>query len=89
MSVALPTTAESASGPHQECVGCASVSPNGADLASGSWDKANRIWKTESWTIFGGRLEGYENLVTDISFSPDGERIVSSSHDGTITTLGD
>ncbi|KAG8831557.1 hypothetical protein FRC17_002971, partial [Serendipita sp. 399] len=43
-----------------------------------------RIWDVETGQQLGASLEGHEYAVTSVAFSPDGQRIVSSSYDRTV-----
>lgn len=66
-------------------------SPDGRQLASGG-DRSNekslldsnpvRIWKLQAdrW-VFERRLIGHKEAISSLSFSPDGKRLVSGSHD--------
>ena len=55
------------------------VSPDGATLASASWDQTVRLWP-----LAGGAprvLEGHTQNVNGVAFSPDGRTLVSVSYD--------
>ena len=58
------------------------VSPDGATLASASWDRTIRLWP-----IPGGEprvLEGHTQNVNGVAFAPDGRALVSAGYDATI-----
>ncbi|EJC98463.1 WD40 repeat-like protein [Fomitiporia mediterranea MF3/22] len=69
---------------HARCIACVAFSPNGARVASGSWDNTVRIWDAESGDVISGPLEGHEDHVRSVAFSPDGARVISGSDDKTI-----
>jgi cytochrome c len=58
------------------------VSPDGATLASASWDHTVRLWP-----LAGGAarvLEGHSQNVNGVAFTPDGNTVVSVSYDLTV-----
>jgi cytochrome c len=58
------------------------LSPDGATLASASWDQTVRLWP-----LAGGAprvLEGHTQNVNGVAFSPDGRTLVSVSYDQSI-----
>ncbi|KAJ7665615.1 WD40 repeat-like protein [Mycena rosella] len=59
-------------------------SPDGALVASGSWDKTICVWDAQTCALAAGPFEGHTDLVLSICFSPDGSRIASGSDDGTL-----
>jgi WD40 repeat protein/ribosomal protein L40E len=68
---------------HTGYVYSVAYSPDGSRIASGSGDKAIKIWDAES-----GRelqvLEGHTDNVISVAYSPDGSRIASGSGNKTI-----
>ena len=58
------------------------VSPDGATLASASWDHTVRLWP-----LGGGAprvLEGHTQNVNGVAFTPDGKAVVSAAYDLTL-----
>ncbi len=58
------------------------VSPDGATLASASWDHTVRLWP-----LTGGAprlLEGHTQNVNGVAFTPDGKAVVSAAYDLTL-----
>ena len=58
------------------------VSPDGATLASASWDRTARLWP-----LSGGAprvLEGHEQNVNAVAFMPDGRLLVTAGYDATL-----
>ncbi|MCG8423661.1 MAG: protein kinase [Proteobacteria bacterium] len=68
---------------HPETVGTASFSPDGSRIASGSADKAVRIWNADG-TGEPAVLHGHSDSIYSTAFSPDGTRVVSGSWDHTL-----
>lgn len=55
------------------------VSPDGARLASASWDHTVRIWSLSDGTQ--QVLEGHAQNVNGVAFTPDGRSLVSAGYD--------
>jgi len=58
------------------------VSPDGATLASASWDRTIRLWPLK-----GGEprvLNGHDQNVNGVAFSRDGKFLVSAAYDATV-----
>jgi WD40 repeat protein len=68
---------------HENLVNCVSYSPDGARIASGSWDRTVRVWDVTSGVEL-AVLRGHEDYVNCVSYSPDGARIASGSSDKTV-----
>ncbi|MDO9057494.1 MAG: c-type cytochrome, partial [Bradyrhizobium sp.] len=67
---------------HEAPIAALAVSPDGATLASASWDRTVRLWP-----LAGGSaraLEGHTQNVNGVAFSPDGRTLVSVSYDLTV-----
>lgn len=59
------------------------MSPDGATLASASWDRTIRLWPLRD----GGAprvLEGHQDNINGVAFSPDGAVLVSAGYDATL-----
>ena len=70
---------------HEAPIAALAVSPDGATLASASWDRTVRLWP-----LAGGAaraLEGHTQNVNGVAFSPDGRTLVSVSYDLTRADL--
>ncbi len=69
-----------------------SISPDGATLASASWDRTVRLWPLGGGIFsgifgFGGSprtLEGHQQNVNGVAFTPDGKALVSVGYDLTL-----
>jgi cytochrome c len=65
---------------HRGPIVALAVSPDGARLASASWDHTVRVWSLGD----GGQqvLEGHAQNVNGVAFTPDGRSLVSAGYDG-------
>ena len=67
---------------HTAPISALAVSPDGATLASASWDQTVRLWP-----LAGGAprvLEGHTQNVNGVAFTPDGRMLVSVSYDQSV-----
>ncbi|MBV9954483.1 MAG: c-type cytochrome [Pseudolabrys sp.] len=67
---------------HTAPIAALAVSPDGATLASASWDHTVRLWP-----VSGGEprvLEGHSQAVNGVAFTPDGRNVVSAGYDQTL-----
>jgi cytochrome c len=67
---------------HTAPIAALAVSPDGATIASASWDRTIRLWP-----LGGGAprvLEGHQQNVNGIAFMPDGRALVSAGYDATV-----
>jgi WD40 repeat protein len=69
---------------HTGAINCASYSPDGCHVVTGSSDRTIRIWDAETGAVVGEPLEGHTESVQSVAYSPDGRHIVSGSLDKTI-----
>jgi cytochrome c len=67
---------------HTAPIAALAASPDGATLASASWDQTVRLWP-----LAGGAprvLEGHTQNVNGVAFAPDGSTLVSVSYDQSV-----
>ena len=64
-------------------MGPLSFSPDGATLASGSYDTTIRIWDVETGEEL-KTLSGHTDWVNSLAFSPDGKTLASGGWDHTV-----
>ena len=57
-------------------------SPDGARLATGSFDKSIRLWDVETRTLV--RAITGDNMITSLAFTPDGKRIAGGGWENAI-----
>ncbi|KAJ1300351.1 hypothetical protein OPQ81_005171 [Rhizoctonia solani] len=69
---------------HSDWVRSVSYSPNGALIASGSYDGTIIVWNAYTGEKALPPLTAHSNWVFSVDFSPDSTRLVSSSKDRTI-----
>jgi len=68
---------------HTAPIAALAVSPDGATLASASWDRTVRLWPLAG----GGAprvLEGHQQNVNGVAFMPEGRALVSAGYDATV-----
>ena len=66
---------------HGDAVYDIAFSPDGAIMATGSYDKTVGVWRLEEGRQIGS-LAGHTDQVFRVAFSPDGKRLASCSGDG-------
>jgi WD40 repeat protein len=59
-------------------------SPDGALLATASWDATVRLWEVATGQPHGAPLEGHTDAVYGVAFSPDGALLATTSQDRTV-----
>ncbi len=82
-AVAIPASSVRALSGHTETAYDVTFSPRGDLVASASFDRSIKVWKTSDGSLV-GTLEGHEGKVLAITFSPDGGTILSGSEDKTL-----
>ena len=78
----IASTAQTLTG-HTGWVESISWSPNGKYIASGSFDRAVRIWNANTGTCI-HTLEGHTESIYSVAWSPDSKHIASGADDITI-----
>jgi WD40 repeat protein len=68
---------------HSEPVSAVAFGPDGRSVASGSSDKAIKVWDVQTRALI-HTLEGHDNGVASVAFSPDGHILASGSWDNTV-----
>jgi WD40 repeat protein len=67
---------------HYRSVTSVVFSPDGSQIASGSYDNTARIWDARTGQEV-AKMNGHTRYVTSVVFSPDGSQIASGSEDNT------
>ncbi|HEU4405637.1 MAG TPA: protein kinase [Polyangiaceae bacterium] len=85
--VALHSPLSAAVLPHSDGARAAAFSPDGRRIATGTSDKALRVWAAD------GRgaplvLSGHEDRISSVAWSPDGRRLATASFDKTARVWG-
>jgi len=62
---------------------CGAFAPGGDLLATGSKDRAIRLWDLDTGTVK-NRLVNHQDHVTSLAFTPDGKTLASGSRDRTV-----
>jgi len=68
---------------HREQVASLAFSPDGTTLATGSYDRAVRLWDASTGKLL-HTVEGHQEKVEALAFSPDGKLLASGGWDRTV-----
>jgi WD40 repeat protein len=68
---------------HKSTVSCGTFSPDGKVLATGSWDKAVKLWDVGSGQEL-ATLLGHTDGLRAVLFTPDGKTLITASDDRTV-----
>ena len=66
---------------HEDGILSLHFSPDSQFLASASWDKTAKLWKTDGTLV--ETFESHKGWVQDVRFSPDGKYLATASADNT------
>ena len=68
---------------HRGSVWSVAWSPDGKQLATGSWDNSIKLWEANTGKLQ-HTVQGHKNRVHKIAWSPDGQHLASCGWDGAI-----
>lgn len=68
---------------HTDYIPTLAISPDGATLATGSWDSTIKLWDTKTREEI-ATLNEYREKIKSLTFSPDGTVLASGAFDGGI-----
>jgi WD40 repeat protein len=68
---------------HSEAVYGVAFSPDGARIATGSWDGTAKVWDAASGRLI-RTLKGHPTEISSLIYSPDGRQIATGSADYTV-----
>ncbi len=64
-------------------VASAAISPDGRQVATGSWDHSAKLWDAASGSAVRKFDGGHVGYINTVEFSPDGRELLTASDDGT------
>jgi WD40 repeat protein len=64
-------------------VASAVLSPDGTQVATGSWDRSVKIWDRASGRVVAKLDAVHDGYINSVCYSPDGAKILTASDDGT------
>ena len=68
---------------HRGSIWSVAWSPDGKQLATGSWDNSIKLWEANTGKLQ-HTVQGHKNRVQKIAWSPDGKHLASCGWDGAI-----